>query len=107
MGGAEVYVDGNLKGLTDVNKNYEGKFDIGNHAIILRKQGYEDSSGQVEIAKGGISTTLKLKEQVQKLASAPAPAYFIVQAPPGASVLIDQQPRGTVPRKAVSSGSGS
>jgi serine/threonine protein kinase len=97
VGGAEVYVDGNLKGLTDVNKNYEGKYDVGNHAIILRKQGYEDSSEQVEIAKGGISRTLKLKEQVQKMAPAPAPAYFIVQAPPGASVLIDQQPRGAVP----------
>jgi serine/threonine protein kinase len=97
VGGAEVYVDGNLKGLTDVNKNYEGKYDVGSHAIILRKQGYEDSSEQIEIAKGGISTTLTLKEQVQKTALAPASAYFVVQAPPGASVLIDQQSRGTVP----------
>jgi predicted Ser/Thr protein kinase len=98
VGGAEVYVDGNLKGLTDVNEKYEGKFDIGNHEIILRKQGYEDSSGQIEIAKGGMSTTtLKLKEQGQKPAPSPAPAYLVVKAPPGADVLIDQQPRGTVP----------
>jgi serine/threonine protein kinase len=102
VGGAEVYVDGNLKGLTDVNENYEGKVDVGNHAIILRKQGYEDSSEQIEIAKGGMATaTLKLKEQGQgpgqRPAQAPvAAAYFVVQAPPGASVLIDQQPRGAV-----------
>jgi serine/threonine protein kinase len=95
--GAEVYVDGNLKGLTDVNEKYEGKFDVGNHEIILRKQGYEDSSGQIEIAKGEMSTTttFKLKERVQK--PEPAPAYFVVQAPPGAGVRIDQEPRGTVP----------
>jgi len=99
VSGAEVYIDGNLKGLTDVNKNYEGKYDVGSHAIILRKQGYEDSSEQVEIAKGGMSATLKLKEQVQKQVSAPAPAYFIVKAPPGATILIDQQPRGTVPQE--------
>jgi serine/threonine protein kinase len=98
VGGAEVYVDGNLKGLTDVNEKYEGKFDVGNHEIILRKQGYEDSSGQIEIAKGGMSTTtLKLKEQGQKPAPSPAPAYLVVEARPGADVLIDQQPRGTVP----------
>jgi serine/threonine protein kinase len=96
VGGAEVYVDGNLKGLTDANKKYEGKFDVGNHEISLSKQGYEDSSGQIEIAKGGMSTTtFKLKERVQKLE--PAPAYFVVQAPHGAGVLIDQEPRGTVP----------
>jgi serine/threonine protein kinase len=96
VGGAEVYVDGNLKGLTDANKKYEGKFDVGNHEISLSKQGYENSSGQIEIAKGGMSTTtFKLKERVQKLR--PAPAYFVVQAPPGAGVLIDQEPRGTVP----------
>jgi hypothetical protein len=93
VGGAEVYVDGNLKGLTDVNEKYEGKFDVGNHEITLRKQGYEDSSGQIEIAKGEMSTTtLKLK-QGQK----PSPSYLVVEAPPGADVLIDQQPRGTVP----------
>jgi serine/threonine protein kinase len=102
VGGAEVYVDGSLKGLTDVNENYQGKFDVGNHAIILRKQGYEDSSQQIEIAKGGMSTaTLKLKEQGQgpgqrPAQTTPAAAYFVVQAPPGASVLIDQQPRGAV-----------
>jgi serine/threonine protein kinase len=97
LDGAEVYVDGNLKGLTDVNEKYEGKFDVGNHEIILRKQGYEDSSGQIEIAKGEMSTTttFKLKERVQK--PEPAPAYFVVQAPPGAGVLIDQERRGTVP----------
>jgi predicted Ser/Thr protein kinase len=95
VGGAEVYVDGNLKGLTDVNEKYEGKFDVGNHEIILRKQGYEDSSGQIEIAKGGMSTTtLKLK-QGQK--PSPSLAYLVVEARPGADVLIDQQPRGTVP----------
>jgi predicted Ser/Thr protein kinase len=95
VGGAEVYVDGNLKGLTDVNEKYEGKFDVGNHEIILRKQGYEDSSGQIEIAKGVMSTTtLKLK-QGQK--PSPSPAYLVVEARPGADVLIDQQPRGTVP----------
>jgi serine/threonine protein kinase len=100
VGGAEVYVDGNLKGLTDVNENYEGKFDVGNHAIILRKQGYEDSSEQIQIGKGEPSTaTVKLKElsQGQRPAQAPvAAAYFVVEAPPGASVLIDQQPRGAV-----------
>ncbi len=98
VGGAEVYVDGNLKGLTDVNEKYEGKFDVGNHEIILRKQGYEDTSGQIEIAKGEMSTTtLKLKEQGQKPAPSPAPAYLVVEAPPGADVVIDRQPRGTVP----------
>jgi serine/threonine protein kinase len=102
VGGAEVYVDGNLKGLTDVNENYQGKFDVGNHAIIVRKQGYEDSSQQIEIAKGGMSTaTVKLKDQGQGQGQRPAQAaaaaaYFVVQAPPGASVLIDQQPRGAV-----------
>jgi hypothetical protein len=98
VGGAEVYVDGNLKGLTDVNEKYEGKFDVGNHEIILRKQGYQDSSGQIEIAKGGLATTtLKLKEQGQKPPPSPSPAYFVVEARPGADVLIDRQPRGTVP----------
>jgi PEGA domain len=43
------------------------------------------------------TTTLKLKEQGQKPAPSPAPAYLVVEAPPGADVLIDQQPRGTVP----------
>jgi len=98
VSGAEVYVDRNLKGLTDLDKKYESKFDVGNHEITLRKQGYDDSSAQIEIAKGGTSTTtFKLTEQTQKAAQAPASAYFVVQAPPGASVLIDQQPRGTVP----------
>ena len=97
VGGAEVYVDRNLKGLTDVDKKFEGKFDIGNHEIVLRKQGYADSSDQVEIAKGGMSiVTFKLAEQAQKQAS-PAPAYLVLQAPPGASILIDREPRGTVP----------
>jgi tRNA A-37 threonylcarbamoyl transferase component Bud32 len=98
VGGAEVYVDGNLKGLTDVNEKYEGKFDVGNHEIILRKKGYEDSSGQIEIAKEGMSTTtLKLKEQGQKPPPSPSAGYLIVEARPGADILIDQQPRGTVP----------
>ena len=98
VSGAEVYVDGNLKGLTDVNEKYEGKFDVGNHEIILRKKGYEDSSGQIEIAKEGMSTTtLKLKEQGQKPPPSPSAGYFIVEARPGADILIDHQPRGTVP----------
>ncbi len=97
VGGAEVYVDRNLKGLTDVDKKFEGKFDVGNHEIVLRKQGYADSSEQIEIAKGAMSiVTFKLAEQAQKQAS-PAPAYLLVQAPPGASILIDQEPRGAVP----------
>jgi predicted Ser/Thr protein kinase len=97
VGGAEVYVDRNLKGLTDVDKKFEGKFDIGNHEIVLRKQGYADSSEQIEIAKGGMSiVTFKLTEQAQKQAS-PAPAYLVLEAPPGASILLDQEPRGTVP----------
>jgi hypothetical protein len=90
-------VDRNLKGLTDVDKKFEGKFDIGNRQIVLRKQGYADSSEQVEIAKGGISiVTFKLTEQAQKQAS-PSPSYLVLQAPPGAKILIDQEPRGTVP----------
>ena len=97
VGGAEVYVDRHLKGLTDVDKNFEGMFDIGNHQIVLRKQGYADSLEQVEIARGGTSiVTLKLTEQAQKQAS-PAPAYLVLQAPPGASILIDQEALGTVP----------
>ena len=97
VGGAEIYVDRNLKGLTDVDRKFEGKFDIGNHEIVLRKQGYADSSEQVEIAKEGTSiVTFKLTEQAQKQAS-PAPAYLVLQAPPAASILIDQEPRGTVP----------
>jgi predicted Ser/Thr protein kinase len=98
VSGAEVYVDGNLRGLTDVNEKYEGKFDVGNHEIILRKQGYQDSSGQIEIAKEGTSiTALKLKEQGQKPAPSASAGFLVVEARPGADVLIDQQPRGTVP----------
>ena len=107
VGGAEVYVDRNLKGLTDVDKKFEGKFDIGDHEIVLRKQGYAGSSEQVEIAKGGASTvTFKLTGQAQKQAS-PAPAYLVLQAPPGPHLYRPGTSRNSSPGRPPNTESGS
>src|ERR1700730_4296190 len=97
--GAEVFLDGTPKGLTDSSKKYqEPKVDVGPHQITLKKSGYEDESQSVDIAPGRTSTAVfALKEKKEPgTPKLPEPAYLIVQTKPGAGVFIDNQFRGIV-----------
>jgi serine/threonine protein kinase len=96
--GAEVFLDGTPKGLTDSSKKYqEPKVDVGPHQITVKKSGYEDETQSVEIAKGRTSSavfTLKETQEPPGQTKLPEPAYLIVQTKPGAAVFIDNQFRG-------------
>jgi serine/threonine protein kinase len=98
MEGAEVFLDGTPKGLTDSSKKYqEPKLDVGPHQVTVKKSGYEDETQSVEIAKGRTSTavfTLKGTQEPPGQTKLPEPAYLIVQTKPGAAVFIDNQFRG-------------
>ncbi len=91
---AEVFVDGDQKGVTTHNK-YEGKFDVGSHQITLRKSEYKDSQPQsVEIAKGRPATVnIPLEKGKSEV------AYIVITTNPGATVAIDGKAvEGRVPR---------
>jgi tetratricopeptide (TPR) repeat protein len=94
---AEVFLDGQPKGLTDSSKGYqEPRVDVGSHQITVKKSGYEDESLSVEIAKGRTSTVVfALKEKKEPgTPKLPEPAYLTVQTRPGAGVFIDNKFRG-------------
>ncbi len=93
--GAEVFVDGDQKGITKHNK-YEGKFDVGSHQITLRKSEYKDSQPQsVEIAKGRPSTiNVPLEKGKSEV------GYIVITTNAGATVAIDGKVvEGRVPRE--------
>jgi len=81
---AEVFVDGDQKGVTKHSK-YEGKLDVGGHQIILRKSEYKDSQPQsVEIAKGRPSTVnVSLEKGKSEV------GYIVITTNAGATVAID------------------
>ncbi len=92
---AEVFVDGDQKGVIKHNK-YEGKFDVGSHQIILRKSKYKDSPPQsIEIAKGQQEIKIPPLEIGESEVG-----YIVITTNAGATIAVDGKVvEGRVPRE--------
>lgn len=83
--GASVYIDGALKGTTPYTST---TIAAGDHAILIRMDGYADFSGTASIMPGGVfSEHYTLACNVLSVSSIPS----------GASVYVDGEPQGKTP----------
>ena len=96
--GAEVFIDGQLKGLIEHDQRLKTSLNEGDYRVQLKKPGYQESSErQIEIAA---KKETQLKVDLLKSEGPPVPlptdGYLTVQSTPGASVLVDGKVSGTV-----------
>jgi len=97
VAGADILVDGQLKGFTTSDKTTSIELNAGSHQVQIKKAGYKDSPEQaVEIhAKQQNQLAFKL-EASNEAGSGPAGSYLIVKGEPGAEVRIDGNVAGVV-----------
>jgi serine/threonine-protein kinase len=99
VAGADVIIDGQLRGVTDRDARLELRLDPGRYRLQVRKSGYNDAPEQriVISANKAKSVTVKLNKSFEGAAAPPTDAYFIIRSSPGAEVQIDGVSRGKVP----------
>ena len=89
---AEVFIDGNLKGLTGRDKKFQASLTEGKHRVQAKKRGYEDSSEQeVEIsaAKKQEHVSFALGKSAGLNEGPSTDAYLNIYSKPGALIRID------------------
>ena len=87
-GNAEILLDGEFAGITP---NTLHELTVGEHQLTLRKPRYQDYSATINIE--GMDKTQQLEVQL-----APAWGMLIIDSnPPGATVIIGDEPRGQTP----------
>ncbi len=96
VGGAEIFVDGLLKGFTRNNGSLKLPLNPGRHTIRFTKPGYSSvAPATVEVAKNQRAT---LHFALRRSSTAPPPvmqAFLSVHSTPGASVSIDHAAVGS------------
>lgn len=101
VGGADVFVDGALKGFTQADGTVKLLLDPGKHSIRLNKAGYTDvPPASVTIAE---NKEKSVRFDLKPSGSAGPPpdtnAYLAIHSNPGAAVSVDGAPQGnTDPR---------
>jgi hypothetical protein len=101
VAGADVFVDGQLKGVTGRDKTLTLKLQPGTHKLQLRKPFYKNSPIQeIEIAAAQEQeATLTLRDDLDRTLGVYAPpsdAYLIIQSSPGAEIRVDGRAAGKV-----------
>ena len=84
---ADVYLNGEYKGRTRLTLE---DVEPGTYTVLIRKKGYDDWEGIVEVAAGKIS-------DVSAILSAVKAAVSIKTIPEGASLIFDGEPAGETP----------
>ena len=95
--GAEIFVDGLLKGFTLSNGSLKLPLDPGTHSIRMSKPGYSDfNSSDVQISANK-QTELRytLAKSSSPASQQPAQAFLSLHSTPGAQVSIDHSAVGT------------
>ncbi len=100
--GADILVDGQLKGFTASGNLTSLDLDEGAHKVQLKKAGYKDSAEQdVEIhARQQDQLSFKL-EKSNEAAAAPPVAYLIIRSNPGAEIRVDEAVSGIVDNNGI------
>jgi hypothetical protein len=88
-GGASVYVDGVFSGTTNT---VIGNIPPGKHRVLITKAGYEDHEEWVVVSNRQLTT---LSTVLTPLTHSITGALVITSDPPGASVFLDDQFKGT------------
>lgn len=88
-GGASVYIDGVYSGTTNTAI---GNIPPGKHRVLITKAGYEDYEEWVLVS---IKQVTFIEKNLVPLSKSSDGALIIISDPPGASVFIDGQFRGT------------
>ena len=97
-GGANVFVDGVLKGFTENDGSLKLPLDPGNHSIRYSKSGFNDVTASVAIRANTdkpMTYTLAPAAPGTPVAPKDVNGYLTVQSNPGAKVSIDSANRGT------------
>ena len=95
--GAQIFVDGLLKGFTQSNGSLKVPLDPGAHAIRMSKSGYSDfNSASVQIsANKQTALHYALKKSSNPAPQQPTQAFLSLHSTPGAQVSIDRSAVGT------------
>lgn len=97
VAGANILVNGQLKGFTDRDKTMKLELNPGTYKVQLKKAGYDDSPEQsVDVGAQQESPLTFTLNAAQGAASTPAGTYLIVKSSPGAAISVDGMPSGTV-----------
>jgi len=95
--GADIVVDGQLKGFTGTGDPAKIALNPGTHKVQLKKGGYKDSAEQaVEIAANKSNELVFKLTASEGAASTQSGSTLIVKSLPGAEIRLDGQPSGTV-----------
>lgn len=96
VGGAEIFVDGLLKGFTRSNGDLKLPLDPGKHTVRLSKAGYSGfKPSAVQIAADKQATLHYALTHTSSAAPKVKQAFLSIHSTPGANVSIDHVPQGT------------
>lgn len=95
-GGANVFVDGVLKGFTQNDGSLKLPLDPGTHSLRFSKPGFNDLNGvSVTVAdKDQKPLTYTLQQAAPGTVQAPLDAYLAIHSTPGATVSVDGAAQG-------------
>jgi serine/threonine-protein kinase len=98
VAGADIFIDRQLKGVTDRDNTFKLELDPGRYSLQAKKSGYQDSpEKRIQVATNKEKpVTLNLAKSEGTPPSPPTEAYFIIQSSPGAEVRIDGADSGKV-----------
>jgi serine/threonine-protein kinase len=96
--GAEVFVDGPIKGFTQSDGSLTLPLDPGTHSIRFVKPGYEDVPPSTVTITANKQETLHFTLVKSKTAApvTETEAYLTIHSIPGAAVLINNSPQGNI-----------
>jgi len=101
--GANVFVDGVLKGITGHNNKLRLQLDAGSHELRVQKQGYEETAAQnvAVVANINKSASFTLGRPATPSVLVPTTSTFVLTTLPGADIRVDKNLVGRVPKPGV------
>ncbi|MGC2544819.1 MAG: protein kinase, partial [Silvibacterium sp.] len=96
--GAQVFVDGPIKGFTQADGTLKLPLDPGTHTVRFMKSGYDDSPASTVTISANKQEVFHFALAKSKSAAAvpETQAYLTVHSNPGAAVSIDDNPQGKI-----------
>jgi predicted Ser/Thr protein kinase len=94
--GADVYVDGELKGFTGADGRLTLLLDPGSHSVRVAKAGYAEAPAEKEIITQNRQTAMSVSLVRSSGPVTETTASLIINSTPGAKVAIDNVQKGTI-----------
>jgi serine/threonine protein kinase len=92
--GADILVDGQLKGFTGHDNQAKMQLNEGSYKIEIHKAGYKDSPGQPIEIVANTEKEVSFKLVTSSAPASPADTYLVIKSNPGAEVQIDGKMSG-------------